>query len=276
MKQLIINADDFGMSEEINEGIKRGIEAGIITSVSMMVNMPYFDDAVKYLKKHPEVSVGLHFDITEGMPVTIRKNVSTLIREDGTFFYWTAFILMMILNKISNIEIENELMAQYKILKRTRLKISHIDSHHHIHLLPGIFKMIMDFAQKNDVKALRCRAFNPNRLLFWLTHPPTLKQFIIIALCVIDSSLFRKYKYFYEINNLYDIGWDKKLNEDSFCEYLRSLPSGTTEIICHPAILSKTGNPKFLGPRYKALSLLLSKKVFNTIKQSHFKLVGRV
>lgn len=276
MRRLIINADDFGMSREVNEGIKQGIEAGIITSVSVIVNMPYFDDAISYLKKHPEVSVGLHFNITEGSPILDRKSTSTLILEDGSFFYWTSIVYYLFLRQISLGEISAELIVQYRKLEKTKLKISHIDSHHHLHLFPEIFRLLTGFAQKKGIKSLRCRAFNPGRLFFWLKNLPTFKQFIIITLCVIDSAFLAKSKSFYEVNNLFDISWDKKMTEEKFCHYLELLPDGTTEIICHPAVLSKTGNPRFLGPRYKGLKILLSDRVKKTIEKNNINLVGHI
>ncbi len=276
MKQLIINADDFGMSQEVNEGIKQGINAGIITSVSVMVNMPYYDDAITYLRKHPEVSIGLHFNITESSPISSRTEVTTLIREDGNFFYWIIMLVLLLFKNISLKEIETELSAQYKKLKRSQINISHIDSHHHIHLFPILFKMTMEFAQKNNIKALRCRAFNPKRLPLWIKNPPTIKQFIIILLCVIDSTLLTQNKKIYEISNLYDIGWDASLDVKKLIRFLTQLPDGITEIICHPAILSKTGNPKFLEPRHKGLVLLLNRKIKSFIKKNSIALTHRV
>src|SRR4051794_5424327 len=128
MKYLIINADDFGMSREVNTGTKKGIEQGIITSVSVMVNMPYFDDAIKFLKRYPHISVGLHFNITEGKPLHHPKDVGTLIREDDNFYHWPQLIGREVIKNIRQDEIERELKLQYATLKATGLNITHIDS----------------------------------------------------------------------------------------------------------------------------------------------------
>src|ERR1700733_1674189 len=109
MKKLIINADDFGMSQEVNEGTKKGIEQGIITSVSVMANMPFFEDAVRFLRKHPKVSVGLHFNITEGKPLILPKDAINLIREDDSFYHWPQLITRVASKNITRSEIEKEL-----------------------------------------------------------------------------------------------------------------------------------------------------------------------
>ena len=66
MKRLIINADDFGISKEVNEGIVKGFQEGIITSTTVMANMSEFEQAMKLAKKHSELSVGVHLNIIDG------------------------------------------------------------------------------------------------------------------------------------------------------------------------------------------------------------------
>ena len=124
MKKLIINADDFGMSREVNEGTKKGIEQGIITSVSVMANMPFFEDAIRFLKKHPRVSVGLHFNITEGKPLIFPKDAKNLIREDDSFYHWPQLVTRVASKTIKRTEIEMELKRQYMELKKTGLPIT--------------------------------------------------------------------------------------------------------------------------------------------------------
>jgi predicted glycoside hydrolase/deacetylase ChbG (UPF0249 family) len=275
MKYLIVNADDFGMSHEINEGIKRGVQAGIITSVSVMVNMPFYDEAVKFLKKHPEVSVGLHFNITEGSPILKPKTLGSLLREDNSFFHWSSLIAKFVLGKVMADEIKQELEHQYQKLKKTGLKISHIDSHHHMHLYPRIFRVLVSFAHERGVSALRSRKFSLWSLTNGIKKGPTIKQCVILALCFLDNFLARNSQDLYDINSIYDINWDKNLTEKKLLNILDHLPNGITEIICHPAVLSRDGNRRFLLPRYQRLELLLKKSVLQKIRKNNIQLVSR-
>ncbi len=161
-KQIIINADDFGMSKEVNEGTKDGIRQGIISSVSVMANMPYFDDAIAFLRNYPKVSVGLHFNITEGKPVILPKHVGNIIREDDYFFHWPQLIGRVAFDAIQLKEVETELKAQFKRLQNTGLPITHIDSHHHVHLYPSIFNLVSKFADEKGIYSLRGHYFS-----FW-------------------------------------------------------------------------------------------------------------
>src|SRR5215813_14504652 len=96
-KQLIVNADDFGMTEGVNRGIIDGHTRGVISSATLMANMPAFDAAVRLAKDHPALGVGLHFNITQGRPVADASRVSSLINDRGEFLGTTGAILRRML-----------------------------------------------------------------------------------------------------------------------------------------------------------------------------------
>jgi len=265
MKKLIINADDFGMSREVNDGTKKGVKQGIITSVSVMVNMPYFNDAIQFIKKYPQVSVGLHFNITEGKPVLLPKDVESLIREDDNFYYWPNLIGREIFKNIKQDEIEQELRKQYAKLRDTGITITHIDSHHHVHLYPSIFKIISAFADKEKVLSLRGNYFNSWNLTLGIWKKPVLTQVIVNFALLLSNLRHRNNAHLYVVNRFYDINWGKNLSNEEFLTILNKLPEGTTEFICHLAVESNTGNKKFLGPRYKTLKLLTNSLIKNQL-----------
>ncbi len=257
MKNLIINADDFGMSQEVNEGTEKGIKQGIITSVSIMVNMPYFKQAVQFLKKYPDISVGLHFNITEGPPLLLPRVAKNLIREDNTFFYWSQLIPRVAMHKKEMLkEIQAELSAQYKLLQSTGLPITHIDSHHHVHLYPSIFHVVSKFVDKQKIHSLRGHAFNFWNLTLGTWKKPIPTQLIVNLFLLLVNIRYKNWNHLSKINRFYDINWAKDISTEEFVEILEKLPDGTTEFICHLATVSKTGNTKFLIPRYNTLQLL--------------------
>ncbi len=249
------------MSPEVNEGIKAGIRAGVLTSVSVMPNMPEFKDAVRFLKKHKKIKVGLHFDITEGNSLLWPSQVSSLLREDNNFYSLPVMAIRLLFNQISLTEVELELAAQYQKLNETGLPINHIDSHHHIHLFPTLFPILLKFAQSKKVKALRCRRFSLRNLTNRINQFPNAKQMVIILLSLYNNFRFYKYKSFFSNDALFDLNWEYTLSERKLLDILTNLPEGTTGIICHPATISKQGNKKFLASRYHCLQLLLKPKV---------------
>ena len=96
MKKLIVNADDFGLTNGVNRAIIEGHARGAITSATLMANMPAFDAAVRLAKDHPSLGVGLHFNIT-GTPVADASRVGSPIDDSGEFWgtsqaVWAAML----------------------------------------------------------------------------------------------------------------------------------------------------------------------------------------
>lgn len=273
MRSLIINADDFGMSAEINEGIMTGIESGLVTSVSLLVNMPFFDDAVEFLRRHKEVSAGLHFNATEGTPVLLPSEVDSLLKEDNTFFSWMGLLPQLISRSAKIDHLHKELLAQYQKLENTGIKITHIDSHHHIHLYPPIFKFFTQLADEKGIESLRCRHFNIWGLTAGIKKRPKAKQ-LLIDLGLWLNGLAHNHRHFSEVSGIYDVNWDANLTEDELIGILNSLPEGKTELICHLGVVSPTGNKRFLEPRLKALELLQSPNFKAQLLKSGIKLVN--
>ena len=127
--RLIIEADDFGLSKSITDGIVDGINGGYITSTNIMANMPFAKYAVEKAVKNNIKSVGLHFNLTVGKPLT--KN-SLFTDENGVFLYNRKQIENPNLTYES---VYNEMMAQIKQIEKFskgKLKLNHITCHHHL------------------------------------------------------------------------------------------------------------------------------------------------
>ncbi|MEG0314597.1 MAG: chitin disaccharide deacetylase [Erysipelotrichaceae bacterium] len=137
MKRLIINADDFGYDEAINYGIIKAYKEGIVSSTSMMANMPGFDHAIELYKKNNDIGIGVHLTLTCYKPLL--KTHKNIVNKDGNFDRPN-------LEQYDLEEVYNELCAQVDKCLEAGLPIDHLDSHHHIHTLeyfkPVITKLI--------------------------------------------------------------------------------------------------------------------------------------
>lgn len=127
--RLIINADDFGLSRGVNYGIIDAHKNGVIKSTSIMAGMPGFDHAVELLKDCPELGCGVHLTLSAYKPVL--KTHKTIVDENGYFYkrIYNKKVEDFDLN-----EIYNEFCAQIEKVKACGIKITHLDSHHHIHM----------------------------------------------------------------------------------------------------------------------------------------------
>lgn len=138
-KKLIINADDFGLTDSVNKAIIDVYKAGNLTSTTLMVNMPGTAGAVELAKSNPGLKIGLHFCITEGKPLS---NPKTLINDNGSFISRSELSKQLILGKIDPKEVATEFKAQLKKIEELGIKISHTDSHQHTMMFPPIFDAI--------------------------------------------------------------------------------------------------------------------------------------
>jgi predicted glycoside hydrolase/deacetylase ChbG (UPF0249 family) len=131
---VIVHADDFGETVDITEGICQAIEAGVVTSTSVMANMPGTAAALRRAPQLAEqASFGVHLNLCEGRPLT---GGATLTDADGRFLRKRTLAARALTGKLSLPELEAEVAAQIGLLRDAGLRISHLDGHKHLHQLP--------------------------------------------------------------------------------------------------------------------------------------------
>ncbi|MBQ9659054.1 MAG: ChbG/HpnK family deacetylase [Clostridia bacterium] len=146
--KLIINADDFGLSKSISNGIIEGINDGFITSTSIMANMECAEYAIKQAIEHNVNCIGLHINLTVGKPVL--KNCN-LVDEKGVFLYNKKQIEN---TKLTYEDAYNEIKAQINLINKYSngiIKIDHIDTHHHLCENENIKNAIIDIAKEYNI-----------------------------------------------------------------------------------------------------------------------------
>ncbi len=154
---LYVTADDFGLHPAINEGILKLHNMGVVNRVSIIVGTEYFKESVSALKKTPRLEVGVHLNLTDGRPILHASNVRSLVNKRGGFIggRHIAVATGVMFGALSIIEIRAEWSAQIDRAKRAGLKITFLNSHGHIHLLPQLQDVILDLAVENNIKYIR-------------------------------------------------------------------------------------------------------------------------
>lgn len=156
MKQLIITADDYGMSKAVNEAIETGMAAGIITSTNVMTNMPYFQDANSLKSKYQDVSIGLHWTLSgAGRPVSPICQVPTLVNKNGDFFSYVDFRNRYRKGLINNEEILFELRNQFHLFYDLLGMPDYWNTHQNTHVDFKIYHLIVDLASELHIPAMR-------------------------------------------------------------------------------------------------------------------------
>ena len=159
MKRVIINADDCGMSRQVNDHIEQAILAGKISSTTVMANMDDFEGAVKLYKQYKDrISFGWHINLTEGEPLLASQlllDKGYYIEQDGRIvFNGKAFWKKHLTNDMK-VAIRKELIAQYEKLRDSGIIVSHADSHHHIHTSSSMLTVVPPVLKETGIRKVR-------------------------------------------------------------------------------------------------------------------------
>ena len=134
--QIVVNADDFGSSDDTLAATIESFEAGLLTSATIMVGMPKTEEALEYARAHPQYSYGVHLqDAGDGneRPLTQVELIPDLVDENGRFLPTNAVRGRALLRRVPVDQIELETIAQVEFVKSRGVPVSHVDSHRHLH-----------------------------------------------------------------------------------------------------------------------------------------------
>jgi chitin disaccharide deacetylase len=155
-RRIVINADDFGLCRGVNDAVVKAHTEGVLTSTTVMVNMPAAEKAVELAKTLPALGIGVHLNLTEGSPIARDIRTNCLINPQNKFALKPGelFILSMTNSRVRE-AIKLELEAQIRWLLDRGLRPTHLDSHKHVHCLPVIFKIVCELAKRYGISAVR-------------------------------------------------------------------------------------------------------------------------
>ena len=156
MKQLIVNADDFGLDPAINAAVARAHTGGILTSASLMVAAPHAEEAVAFAKAHPRLGVGVHLCLVQSRAAAPAEKIPSLADSDGNLprspFALSARIAF---DHRLLADIETELRAQIDRFLTTGLRPSHLDAHLHTHIDPHVLRIVIRLAREHRIAFVR-------------------------------------------------------------------------------------------------------------------------
>lgn len=238
MKQLIVNADDFGLHPLINAGIIKGHQEGFITSTSLMPSAPCWQEAVRLAKENPRLGIGVHLTLVGGVPSVLPKEqVSSLLDDDGFFLPdYVAFAKRYYSGAVKRSELEAELRAQLERALSCGVNITHIDSHQHTHVLPGINSLVLKLS--NEYNIIRVRIPKEGYLFTggFQTGVGRLIGRSGLSFCADMAALRADSLGLRHPQHFYGMLAGGHLNAQLIANILRQLPEGVSEIMTHPGL----------------------------------------
>jgi hopanoid biosynthesis associated protein HpnK len=282
MKYLIVNADDFGLTRGINEGIIRAHRDGILTSATLMATGPAFEHAVELAKANPRLGVGCHLVLTGGQAVAPRDEIPSLVDRNG----WLPktlgkFVVEVSSGRLRTSEIETELRAQLEKLRGAGIEPTHVDTHKHTHVHPRVMNALGRVSREFGITRVR----NPLENLgdSWSTarsERVSLSKNMAASVAV-HSVAFR----FKALSRRYGLrspdcflglAATGCLGPAALCRLIATVPDGRTEIMVHPGIfdadLARLGS-RLQQQRQTEMEGLLAPEVRRTVEQYGIQLI---
>lgn len=263
MKQLIINADDYGRTPDISRGIREAHLRGVVTSTTCMMNIPTTAaDIALALQETPALGMGVHLVLTMGKPILSRQatHSTSITDENGNFFKYTPFI-----EHIPSLDIE-EVKAEWRsqveaFVKAAGRKPTHLDSHHHSsYFSPDLFRAMLELANEYDC-AIRFPFTQNVSSELKDTHPrvPDL----------IEEFEPRRPDHF--LVEFYDEG----ATHEALLSMIDTLNDGTSEIMCHPGHVDEAfaSESVYNDQRERELQILTDASVKEALQANDIRLV---
>jgi chitin disaccharide deacetylase len=260
-RQLIVNADDFGFTRDVNEGIIEAHRSGILTATTLMANGDAFDDAVRLARETPSLDVGIHVMLVQGrsvldpsraLPATVAGLVRSLMRRDLPLY--------------------DEIVAQVGKLAAAGIHPSHIDTHKHTHLLPPVLEAVARVAREFNIPWVR-RPFD-----FGTDNGArVMRRTVALGIRLLRPHFETVLTGLRTTDHFIGFQMTGALNEGNLADTLERLPEGLTEFMCHPGRMGtelRNAATRLKESRAIELAALLSPQTRRAIEKRGIELVN--
>jgi chitin disaccharide deacetylase len=238
-RRLIINADDFGRSEEINTAIIRAHTGGVLTSASLMVNEDGFQEAVGLARLHPRLGVGLHLALVCGRSALSPAHLPGLVDSGQQFVNGpvSAGIRFFFQSSLKD-QLRAEITAQFEKFRSTGLLLDHVNGHLHFHLHPTVLPVVLEVAARYDARAIRL-----TRDPLWLNARVAGGKWLyrvvhamIFAVLSRRAARYLRPARLRHTGHVFGLLQDSRVDEAFILRLLSQLPPGDSELYSHPSL----------------------------------------
>jgi chitin disaccharide deacetylase len=265
-KQLVVNADDFGFTRDVNQGIIEAHQQGILTATTLMANGDAFEDAVRLARENPDLDVGVHLVLIGGGALAARR--SELPRT-------VPRLLAAIASR--RIHIYDELAAQVRRILDTGLALTHIDTHKHTHLAPAVLDAVARVAEEFGIPWVR----RPFDLPITAARggAPWLKRAISGSLGLQRARFHRVLARHHCRTTDHFAGFQitGRFRTAELVALIRALPEGSTELMCHPGRATgelQRARTRLKESREQELAALIAPETRRALAESGVELVN--
>jgi predicted glycoside hydrolase/deacetylase ChbG (UPF0249 family) len=236
--RLIVNADDFGLTDGVNEAILELNATGALTSATLMATGRSFRPAVHAAFPQTSLDIGCHVVLVDGTPLLPHTQIPSLASADGFRRTLGEFVKDLLRGRIRESEIEAEAVAQITRIQSSGLSVSHVDSHKHTHMFGRVLRPLLRAAVIRQVGAIR-NPFEPG----WsvkATASAGLKRRLQVNFLRTQHRGFRRAVQeagLATTDGAIGVLATGSLDASTLQRLLNAMPGGTWELVCHPGYL---------------------------------------
>ena len=237
MGQLIVNADDFGLTSGVNRAIDELHRSGVVTSASLMARAGATDEAIELARFTPTLGVGCHIVLVDGDPALPPDQIPTIVdsRTGCLPSSLSTFLARLFAGRIRAEEIEAEAGAQIDFLQQRGVRLTHIDTHKHTHVFPAVLRPVLRAARRRGIRAIR-NPFEPQWSSRATHRAPWMRLAQVGALRWLEPVCHRILdgEGFVTTDGTIAVAGTGMLDTSNLRSLLQNLPDGTWELVTHP------------------------------------------
>jgi chitin disaccharide deacetylase len=257
VKRLVVNADDFGFTRDVNQGIVEAHRNGILTATTLMANGDAFDDAVRLAKEHPSLDIGCHLVLVGGpdLPATVPQLIQAIA--------------------LGRIRVYEELAAQVRKILATGLTPTHLDTHKHTHLLPPVLDAVLRISAEFAIPWVR----RPFDFPMHSRRAGLVTRAVSGSFGVVRGRFEREFARRGCRSTDHFAGFQITGNYDAaeLAALIHALPEGSTEFMCHPGVCTaelRAASTRLKESRERELHALTSAEVRVALKEARVELAS--
>ncbi len=276
MKRLIINADDFGLTQGINRAVLALNAKRVLTSSTLMASASYAEEAAQAALLQPALGIGCHLVLVDGVPVLPAAELPTLVDQRSGRFRGSlgTFVRACLLGHIDEREIQAEAEAQIARIQSFGLHPTHLDTHKHTHMFAPVLRAVTRAAQSREVRCVR-NPFEPRWSIAATVGAPLLRRIQVNLLRQLEPAFLRVVRDagLFTTDGAIGVLATGTLDAATLKALLSAMPPGTWEFVTHPGYndipLAKAGT-RLLAARETELEMLEAAVFEQDVQLIHF------
>jgi len=283
LRRLIINADDLGLTHGVSSAIERCHRQGVVTSSTLMANSQAYDAAVAMAARNPELGVGCHVVLIDGVPLLPVASVPSLVRPDGRFRDgFLEFARTARGGRLNASEVYAEAAAQISRLRQSGIGVTHVDTHKHVHMFAAVLRPLLEAARDCGVRAVRnpFPAARPLAYAHLLRRPRLWTRYTEVKMLAPLKATFThetERTGVLTTDGTFGVVSTGALDLSLFAAIVGCIPEGTWEFVCHPGY----NDPELDGvrtrlrsSRVKEMEVLTSPEARRLLQQRGIELIS--